>query len=50
LFVLLCVSRSRDSEKQKQRGRTKDSNLFHGVTSIASTYAPVNRYIRRVNC
>jgi hypothetical protein len=49
LFVLLRVSRSLDSEQQKQRGRTNDSDWFHGVTSIAPTYAPVNRYKRRVN-
>ena len=49
LFVLLCVSRSRDSEQQKHSGRTNDSDWFHGVTHIASTYAPINRYKRRVN-
>lgn len=43
LFLLPCVSRSSDSEQQKKRCRTKDSNWFHGVTSIASTYAPVTR-------
>jgi hypothetical protein len=50
LFLLPCVSRSDNSEQQKKRGRTNDSNWFHGVTSIASTYAPVTRHLGRFNC
>jgi hypothetical protein len=50
LLILPCISRRSDSEKQKKRGHTNDSNWFHGVTSIALTYAPVTRPIGRVYC
>jgi hypothetical protein len=50
LLLLPCVSRRSDSEQQKKRGRTNNSNWFHGVTSIALTYAPVTRPIGRVYC
>jgi len=46
LFILLFLSsvrRSTHSHQEKKRGRTNDSNLFHGVTSIASTCAPLLR-------
>jgi len=50
LLLLAGVSRSSDSDQQKNRCQTNDSNSFHGVTSIASTCAPLIRPIRRVNC
>jgi hypothetical protein len=50
LLLLSCVRRSTHSHKEKKCGRTNDSNSFHGVTSIASTCAPLIRPIRRVNC
>jgi hypothetical protein len=49
-LLLPCVSRNSDSEQQKKCGRTNNSNWFHGVTSIASTDAPVTRPIGRVYC
>ena len=51
LFVLLllsCVRRSY-SHKEKKRGRTNDSNLFHGVTSIACTGARITRHMGHLN-
>jgi hypothetical protein len=45
LFLLPGVSWSDDSEKQKKRYCTNDSNLFHGVTSIAFTCAPITRHM-----
>jgi hypothetical protein len=50
LLLLSRVRRSTHSHKEKKCGRTNDSNSFHGVTSIASTCAPLIRPIRRVNC
>ena len=40
LLLLPCIRWNSDSEQQKKRGRTDDSNWFHGVTSIASISAP----------
>jgi hypothetical protein len=34
LFLLPCVSRSSDSEQQKKRCRSNNSDWFHGVTSM----------------
>ena len=49
LFLLPGLSRSGDSEKRKKRCRTNDSNLFHGVTSIASTCVPIIGQIGRLD-
>jgi hypothetical protein len=52
LFILLFLSsvrRSTHSHQEKKRGRTNNSNLFHGVTSIASCLcAFASSQIRRV--
>ncbi len=50
LFVLPCVSRPADSEQQEECGRTNDSSSFHGVTSIASTHAPLKHHLGPVDC
>jgi hypothetical protein len=50
LLLLPGISRNSDSDQQNNRCQTNDSVSFHGVTSIASTYAPVTRPIRRVTC
>jgi hypothetical protein len=50
LLILPCVSRNSDSEQEKKRGRANNSNWFHGVTSVASTYAPVTRHLGHVYC